>query len=187
MSQSRGLLSLFIAILTSPTSIHIENSLYAQGWNPQTLLHEPLELSKPRFYSNSALCASSSAGRPAEFKKSKKWAFHFSFLMRNCFETISHIWIQMRNDHSDGRSIYHGPLRIFLFRSPQFSVDSLNIERYHVSLAPAVKDNTHIHLFAIISAIISTEKYERNTNPACGTAITKVNHFRKTIRLILLN
>ncbi len=57
MSQSRGLLLIFIVILTLPIWTLIENSLYAQGWKPQRSSHERFELSKLWFFSTYALPA----------------------------------------------------------------------------------------------------------------------------------
>ncbi len=83
MSQSRGLLMLFIVILTSPIWTLIKNSLYAQGWNPQRSSHETFELSKPWFFSTFALPAMLEDQQ--RLKKvshpvftTKKWATWFS-------------------------------------------------------------------------------------------------------------
>ncbi len=65
MSQSRGLLLLTIALQTLPTTTHIKNSQCTQGWNPQCLLYERLELSKPQFFSTSY------TSRPAKLEKNE--------------------------------------------------------------------------------------------------------------------
>ncbi len=83
MSQSRGLLLLFIVILTLPIWTLIENSQYAQGWNPQRSSHERFELSKPWFFSTFVLPAMLEDQQ--RLKKvshpvftTKKWATQFS-------------------------------------------------------------------------------------------------------------